>query len=149
MWIETKMYHNDKHFNLFLCVWPLVSYIMEVWGPLHEARGTQVSPFTIVWPSRWFSESQTPNHSISHKWKQICFVRLVFSPQCPRLSFYEPSLASGHSGHGPVWGQSNRLSYSSGQLYFQQQWAFPSLFSCACCQGLHCISEIVHLPWLY
>lgn len=35
----------------------------------------------------WVSESQNPYHFISHKWKQVCFVRLVFNSQCLGPSF--------------------------------------------------------------
>lgn len=127
----------------FFCGHPqLVAYTMHIWGPLQTARGIRLSFFIVIWPSEWFGESQTSYHSISHKWKQICFVGLVFSSHRPRLSFYEPSLAFGYSGLCPVGDQSNRLSHSSGQLCFHQQKAFPSLLDCACCQWCCCVSEI-------
>lgn len=132
---------------MFLFLWPPSTCGIHH-APLRAPPNSQRNPtfflhsrlaFWMVW---WVTNLISSYRSISHKWKQICFVGLVFSSHHPRLSFYEPSLAFGYSGLCPVGVQSNRFSHSSGQLCFHQQRAFPSLLNCACCQWCCCVSEI-------
>lgn len=62
---------------------PPASEAPSVWP--QEARPLA---FVIVWSYRWVSESQPPYRFISHRWKQSCFVRLVFNPWCLAPSSY-------------------------------------------------------------
>lgn len=91
---------------------------------LEEARHLA---FITVWPSKWFSESQNPYHFISHKWKHLCFVGLVFSPQC-----LGPSSCRAQSLVLEAFVQAEvclHTLFSSRQLCIDQQCDFPQHIS--------------------